>query len=101
MRSAADAAQAVVTGRFFPYADPPSVLVDGATKYWFRVESLGANGRLCVVVTRLTDLEDQPLDVDPATIDARMVPAFERLQATFWRFIQPGPTRRPSERRIC
>ena len=93
--------QAVVTGRFFPYADRPNVLVDSATKYWFRVEELGANGRLCVVVTRVTDLEDRPLDVDPATIDARMVPAFERLQASFWRFLRPASSDRSSERRIC
>ena len=93
--------QTLVTGRFFPYADRPNVLVDSATKYWFRVEELGATGRLCVIVTRVTDLEDQPLDVDPATIDARMVPAFERLQGSFWRFIRPASSDQSSERRIC
>ena len=95
------ATQTLVTGRFFPYADRPSVLVDSATKYWFRVGELGANGRLCVVVTRVTGLDDQPLDVDPAAIDARMVPAFERLQSTFWRFVQPVKKGRSGERRIC
>ena len=101
LQAAPDTMQAIVTGRFFPYADRPSVLVDGATKYWFRVEELGANGRLCVVVTRVTDLGDRPLDVDPIAVDARMVPAFERLQGSFWRFLQPVPDGRPSERRIC
>jgi arylsulfatase A-like enzyme len=95
------ASQTLVTGRFFPYADRPNVLVDSTTKYWFRVEGLGANGRLCVVVTRVTDLEDQPLDVDPTTIDARMVPAFERLQGSFWRFLRPVPGAGSGERRIC
>ena len=95
------APQAIVTGRFFPYADRPSVLVDGSAKYWFRVEELGANGRLCIVVTKVTDLQDAPLDVDPAAVDARMVPAFERLQSSFWRFIRPTARERGSERRIC
>jgi arylsulfatase A-like enzyme len=101
LRAEPDTTQAIVTGRFFPYADRPSVLVDSATKYWFRVDDLGANGRLCVVVTRVTDLDDQPLDIDPTTVDVRMVPAFERLQATFWRFIRPLGGTRSSERRIC
>jgi hypothetical protein len=91
----------VVTGRFFPYADRPNVLVDSANKYWFRVDGLGANGRLCVVVTRVTDLEDQGLDIDPLTVDARMVPAFERLQGSFWRFVRPISSTRSGERRIC
>ena len=95
------ATQALVTGRFFPYADRPSVLVDGSAKYWFRVDELGANGRLCIVVTKVTDLRDEPLDVDPAAVDARMVPAFERLQSSFWRFIRPADGERGSERRIC
>jgi hypothetical protein len=101
LRPESDSTQAVVTGRFFPYADRPSVLVDSATKYWFRVEELGANDRLCVVVTRVTDLEDEPLDIDPGTVDARMVPAFERLQRSFWRFVRPVSNGRSSERRIC
>lgn len=100
LRPAASPPQVVVTGRFFPYADRPSVLVDGATKYWFRVDGLGANGRLCIVVIRATDLSDRALSIDPARIDARMVPAFERLQATFWHFIRPIPSER-GERRIC
>jgi hypothetical protein len=93
--------QALVTGRFFPHADRPSVLVDGSSKYWFRVSGLGANGRLCVVVTRITDLEDRELSQDPASVDARMVPAFERLQAGFWRFVEPVGNRQRSERHIC
>jgi len=97
----ASSPQAIVTGRFFPYADRPSVLVDGTTKYWFRVDELGANGRLCVVVTRVTDLDDNPLSVDPAGVDARMVPAFERLQSEFWRFIRPVILSERGELRIC
>ena len=79
---------ALVTGRFFPHADRPSVLMDGARKYWFRVDGLGANRRLCVVVTRVTDMHDRP--VREGIHDGRMVPAFEQLQGTFWRFIQPA-----------
>ena len=65
------------------------------------MDDLGANGRLCVIVTRVTDLDDEPLNIDPTTVDARMVPAFERLQGTFWRFIQPRGSTPSSERRIC
>jgi hypothetical protein len=93
--------QAVVTGRFFPHADRPSVLVEGSTKYWFRVSGVGASNRLCVVVTRVTDLADEPLSIDPATVDARMVPAFERFQAGFWRFIKPIAPPARAERHLC
>ena len=98
--------QALVTGRFFPHADRPSVLVDGIRKYWFRVDGLGANGRLCVIVTRVTDLEDKTVP-DAGDMNATMLAAFERLQADFWRFIQPlgAAAHRTSggreERRIC
>ena len=101
LRSPDSATQVVVTGRFFPHTDRPSVLVDSATKYWFRVAGVGANDRLCVVVTRVTDLEDKELGVAPSRIDARMVPAFERLQASFWRFIRPAQGATSSERAIC
>ena len=93
--------QPLVTGRFFPHADRPSVLIDSATKYWFRVNGLGAGNRLCVVVTRVTDLEDRELTVAPAHADARMIPAFEQLQSRFWRFIEPVATANQRERRIC
>jgi hypothetical protein len=53
-----------VTGRFFPYVDRPSVLVNGSAKYWFRVTDVGARDRLCVVVTRATDLEDQSVPIE-------------------------------------
>ncbi|HYC51813.1 MAG TPA: sulfatase-like hydrolase/transferase, partial [Gemmatimonadaceae bacterium] len=106
LRPASEPPVALVTGRFFPHADRPSVLVDSAMKYWFRVDGLGANGRLCIVVTRVTDIDDHPRR-DAVDTDARMVPAFERLQSTFWRFIQPmgggehaGESGR-AERRIC
>jgi hypothetical protein len=93
--------QAVVTGRFFPHADRPSVLVDSATKYWFRVNGLGAGDRLCVVVTRVTDLNDRELSIAPSSLDARMIPAFERLQSGFWRFVEPVERSDRRERRIC
>jgi membrane-anchored protein YejM (alkaline phosphatase superfamily) len=93
--------QPLVTGRFFPHADRPSVLIDSANKYWFRVSELGAGDRLCIVVTRITDLEDRELSVTPASVDARMIPAFERLQSRFWRFVQPVEREGKRERRIC
>ncbi len=101
LRPPASEPQILVTGRFFPHADRPSVLVDGAMKYWFRVSGVGARDRLCVVVTRVTDLDDRPVEIHPARIDARMIPAFERLQAGFWRFIRPGGGRDRGGRRIC
>lgn len=78
-----------VAGRFFPYADRPSVLVDSATKYWFRVTGVDPQGRLCIVVTRVTDLNDRTLITNPSAIVPRRIPAFEHLQSTFWRFIRP------------
>jgi sulfatase-like protein len=87
-----------VTGRFFPYAERPSVLVDSSAKYWFRVSDLGASNRLCVVVTRVTDLEDRTVPVDPGHMDGGMRRAFEAYQSTFWRFIEPASTR-PRTRR--
>lgn len=91
--------QAVVTGRFFPYADRPSVLVDEHAKYWFRVDGLGANNRLCVIVTKVTDLNDR--EITGAPVQSRAVPAFERLQANFWRFIEPTAVAARGETRIC
>ena len=93
--------QALVTGRFFPHADRPSVLIDGAAKYWFRVGGLGAGDRLCIIVTRVTDLDDRELAIAPASVDVRMIPAFERLQSGFWRFVEPVARTDRRERRIC
>lgn len=105
LQAATSPVQVIVTGRFFPHADRPSVLVEGATKYWFRVTGVGANNRLCVVVTRVTDLDDKPLSIAHTSLDARMIPAFERLQASFWRFIRPSSgqaaARAQGARRIC
>jgi membrane-anchored protein YejM (alkaline phosphatase superfamily) len=89
LHDAPEPASAYVSGRFFPYADRPSVLVDGAKKYWFRVSGVGPGDRLCVVVTRVTDLDDRPLSSNVARLDPRAIPAFEHLQSTFWRFVRP------------
>lgn len=78
-----------IAGRFFPYADRPSVLVDARRKYWFRVAGLDKAAALCVVVTRVTDLDDQPVDVGGTPVKADTIPAFQRLQRRFWRFIRP------------
>lgn len=89
---------AYVPGRFFPYADRPSVLVDGSRKYWFRVGGVDgrANHPLCVIVTRVTDLNDRPLDLLAQHLDADTIPAFRELQRNFWRFIEPaGPQTAP------
>ena len=103
LRAPVEPRQALVTGRFFPHADRPSVLVDGTRKYWFRVDGLGANGRLCIVVTRVTDIDDNA--VEETASNTAMIAAFERLQTSFWRYIQStgvgaaGET--ATERRIC
>lgn len=87
------APEALVTGRFFPYADRPNVLVDDSRKYWFRSTAIGPGGRLCLEIVRVTDLDDRPV-VDQA--DARRAAAFGRLQDTFWRFIRyEGPQTAP------
>jgi hypothetical protein len=92
---------AYVAGRFFPYADRPSVLVDGSRKYWFRVGGLGKNNRLCAIVTRVTDLEDHAVPIDPTRLDPDSIPAFARLQSNFWRFLEPvtGTPETPCARR--
>lgn len=90
-----------VTGRFFPYADRPSVLVDAQAKYWFRVSEIGAANRLCVVVTRVTDLEDRPLPAATPDGDARMLDAFERYQRDFWRFLEPDGEPHRRNLRVC
>jgi len=80
---------AYVAGRFFPYADRPSVLVDGARKYWFRVSGVRADGRLCVVVTRVTDLNDRAIPSGPPRTLADTIPAFQQLQKNFWHYVRP------------
>jgi hypothetical protein len=95
-RSKSATATSYVAGRFFPYADRPSVLVDANKKYWFRVAGIDSSGQLCTVITRITDLDDRALPIDPKSIDTRTIPAFSRLQLNFWRFIQPaGPQTAP------
>ena len=90
-----------VTGRFFPHADRPSVLVTGAAKYWFRVSDVGARDRLCVVVTRVTDLDDEPKSLESSRLDAGMLRAFESYQSTFWRFLQPDSTAARGGVKVC
>lgn len=86
---------AYVSGRFFPYADRPSVLTDGVRKYWFRVTGVGPRDRLCVVITRVTDMDDLPQHLPAAELDPGVIAAFQRLQATFWRFVRhTGPVRK-------
>jgi uncharacterized protein len=96
LRPSASPPSVYVSGRFFPYADRPSVLVEGSRKYWFRATGISPRGELCVVITRVTDLQDRALPNDRKPVDLLVIPAFAHLQATFWRFIQP--TGKP---RIC
>ena len=91
---AADAitAPAFVAGRFFPDVDRPSALVDGERKYWFRVSGVDPGGQLCVELTRVTDLADVPVPEEPESLDLSRIPAFDRLQQSFWRFLESsGP----------
>jgi len=84
--------EVLVTGRFFPFADRPSVLIDRERKYWFRVDGVDAAGRLCLEVTRVTDLDDAAVPGERAI----PAPAAARLDSTFWKFLraagpQPAP----------
>ena len=81
---------AYVAGRFFPYVDRPSVVVDRTRKYWFRVAGLGPDHRLCVIVTRVTDLDDRPVGSSPLRVDPDTILAFGALQKSFWKFIKPA-----------
>lgn len=83
---------AYVSGRFFPYADRPSVLVDSTRKYWFRAAGVGSHGELCIKVTRVTDLEDRPIPRETWPSSPREIPAFAHLDSTFWRFVQADAT---------
>jgi hypothetical protein len=47
------------------------------------------DGRLCVSLTRVTDLEDRSVAVDRLQLDPAGIPAFARLQTGFWRFVEP------------
>jgi hypothetical protein len=76
-----------VAGRFFPYADRPSVLVTGDRKYWFRVDGMDASGGACIVRIRTTDLNDRA--VEGSTDNSRSIPALDSLKYTLWRFILP------------
>jgi hypothetical protein len=85
-----------VSGRFFPYADRPSVLVDEHRKYWFRVSGVRPDNRLCIVVTRVTDLDDRAVASGASGISPDTIPAFQRLQKSFWHFVRPvGAQRAP------
>jgi hypothetical protein len=89
---------ALVTGRFFPFADRPSLIVDESRKYWFRAERTDASGALCLEIVRVTDLEDHPLRVDASRMNPATVPAFQSLQQSFWRFLRyAGPQTAPCE----
>ena len=90
---AAGDSTAYVAGRFFPFAERPSVLVDGARKYWFHVPGVDSSGALCIDVSRVTDLNDRGLTTGES-VDPRVIPAFAHLQATFWRFVRPATTPR-------
>jgi membrane-anchored protein YejM (alkaline phosphatase superfamily) len=83
---------AVVNGRFFPFADRPNLIVDGQRKIWFRAERVGADGRLCLETTRVTDLDDRPLALDPQRDAATLA----RMDERFWRFlVHSGPVSKP------
>ena len=81
-----------IAGRFVPFVDRASALVDGNRKYWFRIGGANAHQRLCMVVTRVTDLEDRPVPWSTSDSTVSRAPAFEALQRSFWRFLKPdGP----------
>ena len=80
-----------VSGRYFPWADRPNLMVVGDRKHWLRLTGT-ADGRLIGESVHTTDLMDRP--VDPA----HAMPASElaaALTQRFWRFLTPaggGPT---------
>jgi hypothetical protein len=79
---------AVVNGRFFPFADRPNLIVDGQRKIWFRADGVGTDGRLCLETTRVTDLDDRPLAIEPRRDAATLA----RMEERFWRFlVNSGP----------
>jgi hypothetical protein len=84
---------AVITGRFFPFADRPSAVVQGDRKIWFRSTGVG-NGMPCLEVTRITDLEDRVVSAD-ADASARES-ALTHVRESFWRFLRyTGPQSAP------
>ena len=42
-----------------------------------------------------------PRSIAPSSVDARMIPAFERFQSGFWRFVEPATRSKQRERRRC
>jgi hypothetical protein len=90
--SADSASPVFIAGRFVPFVDRPSALVDGRRKYWFRIGGADAHRRLCIEVTRVTDLDDRPVPWSASDSTVRHAPAFDALQRSFWRFLKPdGP----------
>jgi hypothetical protein len=87
-----------VAGRFFPYADRPSALIDSHRKYWFRVSEVTSDDVLCIEVSRVTDLQDRGLG-DASALRTTDLPAFAEFQSTFWRFIRPVST--PGRAKRC
>jgi hypothetical protein len=84
---------AIVTGRFFPFADRPSVVVHADRKIWFRASGVGG-GVPCLEVTRITDLADRPVRFDAQSPVVRA--ALAHVQETFWRFLRhTGPQTAP------
>jgi len=82
----------IVTGRFFPFADRPSLVVHGNRKIWFRAERAGS-GELCLEVVRLTDLDDRAVTAEMDSLVVR--DALVHVRESFWRFLRlagpPGP----------
>ena len=81
----------MVTGRYFPFTDRPSAIIDAGKKHWVKISSAG-HGRLRFDLERLTVLDDRALETGNRTVpDVRGKP-FSEVEKSFWRFLKPsGP----------
>lgn len=77
----------MVSGRYFPWADRPNLVVDGKRKRWIQVTGVGSGGRFLVEETRTTDLMDRPAPAGEGGVPPSLV---RQLESRFWRFLEPG-----------
>src|SRR5690606_894753 len=75
-----------VSGRYFPWADRPNLIVAAGRKHWVRVRG-GPDGRLLGESVRTTDLLDRPVAAEHAVPASELVAG---LSQRFWRFLEPA-----------
>ena len=77
-----------ITGRYFPYAGRKNTIVDADRKYWFTIPGVNDDGTLRYDVSRVTDLDDNPVEGFFMAGDAQWNEASRDLDRRFWKFLR-------------